>query len=51
MWGWLGCGFEVDFVSELFELVDEVSGAFGGVEAGEVVVGAEVVEGGGGVGQ
>ncbi len=44
--GGLGGG-EGDVVAEGLELADEVSGALGGVGAGEVVVGAKVVEDGG----
>src|SRR6266571_2959100 len=49
--GGLGGGGEGDGVAEGLELVDEVAGSAGLVDAGGVVVGAEVVEPGGGVGE
>src|SRR5512133_3841892 len=45
--GWL----EGDLVAERFELAHQVAGLAGGVDAVGVVVGAEVVEAGGGVGE
>ena len=46
-----GCGFEGDFVAEGFELSDVVAALGGGVDVSVVVVGAEFVEPGVGVGE
>ena len=48
---WLGGVVEGDVVAEGFELADVVAFAAFGVGAGVVVVGAEIVEAGSGVGQ
>src|SRR5215213_831355 len=48
---WSGGRLQGDLVAERLELADEVAGLAGGVDAAGVVVGAQVVEAGGGVGE
>src|SRR5512132_4286353 len=48
---WSGGGLEGDLVAERLELVHQVAGLAVAVDAAGVVVGAEVVETGGGIGQ
>ena len=49
--GWSGGRLEGDLVTQRLELAHEVAGLAGLVDAAGVVVSAEVVEAGGGVGQ